>query len=158
MFARVEELLEQFAHVGVLCREGGHTAGTVEYETCTRMLRFLAYDVSVFRAARIQYDRLPVMEDFDTTLQLLRAGYPNAVLCTYVQGQGKTNAPGGCSRYRTPELQAAAAHALAKRHYPFVLVVTKRTKTAWGWGERTDVVIHWKKALSVSRGRQQVLL
>ena len=53
---------------------------------------------------------------------------------------------GGCSTYRTMELQGAAAEKLAAKHHPFVKVVIKKTKTAWGGAERKDVIVQWKKA------------
>jgi hypothetical protein len=91
------------------------------------------------------------MEDFDVTLQLLRKGHRNAVLNQWAQDQGTSNAPGGCSTYRTPEVQAAGAYGLQKLHPDFVTVVDKETKQAWGGGVRKDVRIAWKKALESSR-------
>ena len=35
---------------------------------------------------------------------------------------------------------------MGELHKGFVRVVEKKTKTAWGWGTRKDVVISWKKA------------
>jgi hypothetical protein len=61
------------------------------------------------------------------------------------QAEG-SSADGGCSTYRTPELQAQAARLLAELHAPYVKVVEKETKTAWGGGTRTDVMIQWKRA------------
>ena len=145
LFANIEYALETHAHVGVSAREGANRC-TDEHLYNTRMLRVLAYDARVLKLEKIRYDRLPVMEDFDVTLQLLRKGYSNVVLNYWAQDQGTSNAPGGCSTYRTMDVQASGAHGLRDLHPDFVTVVQKETKEAWGGGTRTDVRIAWKKA------------
>ena len=145
MFRRVDELLDKYAHVGIAAREGANRC-TDDLMVNNRMLRVLAYRVDMLRNLKIRYDRLPVMEDFDVTLQLLRKGLPNAVLNSWAQDQTTSNAPGGCSLYRSQEVQAQGALGLKKLHGDFVTVVTKTTKGAWGGGDRTDVRIAWKKA------------
>jgi hypothetical protein len=145
LFARLENKLNKHAHAGVAAREGANRC-VDDFLYNTRMLRVLSYNAEVLKREKIRYDRLPVMEDFDVTLQLLRKGYSNVVLNQWAQDQGTSNAPGGCSTYRTPEVQAAGAYGLAELHPEFVTVVQKETKTAWGGGTRTDVRIAWKKA------------
>lgn len=145
LFKAIDKALDSYAHVGVAAREGANRCADPVILN-TRMLRVLAYRTDILKAEGIRYDRLPVMEDFDVTLQLLRKGYANAVINGWAQDQGTSNAPGGCSTYRTREVQAAGAHGLKKLHPDFVTVVTKETKGAWGGGERTDVRIAWKKA------------
>lgn len=139
-------LLCTHAHVGIVSREGAnrHTAATL---TNHRMMRVLGYNIDVLRQHKIKFTRLPLMEDFDVTLQLLRAGYPNAVITGYTNDQNNSNAPGGCSTYRTGQLQAEAAHKLAALHPGFVKVVTRPDKGGWG-GERVDVQVAWKKAFA----------
>jgi hypothetical protein len=95
------------------------------------------------------FDRLKVMEDFDFTLTLLENGGRNAVTLDYVWNQTGSNQPGGCSDYRTAEVQAKAAKELAKLHPGVVKVVEKEVigKTSWGGMKtRTDVRIQWRKA------------
>jgi hypothetical protein len=145
LFKYVDRLLGAYAHVGISAREGANHC-TDALMLNTRMLRVLAYRVDMLKNLKIRYDRLPVMEDFDVTLQLLRKGLPNAVINNWVQDQGTSNAPGGCSTYRTKDVQAAGAHGLKKLHSDYVAVVEKETKGAWGGGKRTDVRIAWKKA------------
>jgi len=151
-FALVDKLLKSYAHVGIRHREMAQDADLVQY--ATRALRALAYNVNILRHHKIRFDRSIVMEDFDVTLQLLRLGYPNAVISSLIQNQGRSNAPGGCSTYRTMEKQAEGAHTLKKLHPDFVKVVEKETKTAWGGGTRTDVVVAWKKAYASARGEK----
>lgn len=144
MFKDIEKSLKKFAHVGLCAREGGNRM--TEDAQCTRMMRVLAYDAPRVRATGARFDRLPTKQDFDMTLQLLRAGLPNLVLHRYCHDQGGSQAAGGCSVYRTDEMMVSSAHGLAKLHPDFVTVVQKETKQAWGGGIRTDVRIAWKKA------------
>ena len=145
LFKEIEKRLDKYAHVGVLAREGGNRVLEPVRE-CTRMMRVLAYQVDTFFENKINFDRVIHQQDFDVTLQLLRKGFKNLVLCEWVQGQGSSNAPGGCSHYRTIESQSSNASKLAELHPGFVKVVEKETKGAWGGGKRLDVLVQWKKA------------
>lgn len=143
--------LEDYAHVTVCPREGGnrHINGDVEN---TRAMRVLGYDVEVLRKEHVDFQRCDVQCDFDTTLQLLRAGYKNLMLANWVQDDaGGSNAPGGCSIYRDLNYNAEIARKLAGLHKGYVKTVLKTTKGAWGGGTRTDVQIQWKKAYASSQ-------
>lgn len=144
MLKAIDKALNGFAHVGLCAREGGNRM--TEDAQCTRMMRVLAYNAEDVRRAGARFDRLPTKQDFDMTLQMLRAGYPNLVLHRYCHDQGGSQAAGGCSTYRTEEMMVESANGLARLHPAFVTVVQKETKTAWGGGVRTDVRIAWKKA------------
>lgn len=147
MFAMIEAHLDFSPLVGVASREGANR-NTESIVKNTRVLRLLAYRADVLRDNDIRFDRVPVMEDFDVALQLLRAGHENITLNSWAHNQEGSGLEGGCSTYRTMEVQAAAAHQLAQLHPGIVKVVTKTTKGAWGGGERTDVVVSWKRALN----------
>ena len=110
------------------------------------MMRVLGYNKKYLEREQITFGRIPVMEDFDITLQLLRRGYPNMILNHWVHNQGGSDTTGGCSTFRTPELQEKAANMLKEFHPNFVKVVEKETKTSWGGKKRTDVTVYWKKA------------
>lgn len=158
MFTWVETMLESYPQVGVSARQGNNRHFPVDLVTCTRVMNFHAYDVHVLRriGARFIDPSVPsntVMEDFHLTLTLLESGYENALITDYAWDQTASNAKGGCSTYRTAEVQKASAHLLAQRHPGLVRVVEKETKGGWagiasseGGGTRTDVVISWKKA------------
>lgn len=150
LFKKIEKALDQYAHVGVLSREGGNRVEE-SYKEATRMMRVLAYRVDIFTKLKIKFDRLPLQEDFDVTLQLLRKGFPNYVICDYVNGQGTSGAKGGCSHFRTIELHNENVKKLAALHAPFVKIVEKQTKGAWGGQARLDVMVQWKKAYESSR-------
>lgn len=145
LFNRVEHMLDSYAHIGVSTREGGNR-DTDSFVFNTRLLRILGYRRDVLKDNGVRFDRLELMEDFDVTLQLLRLGYSNIRINWMVHNQRSSNAPGGCSTYRTLEKQSAAARGLAELHPQFVTVVTKQTKTAWNGQERQDVRIQWKQA------------
>ena len=150
LFKRIEKELDKFAHVGVLSREGGNRVMTPTVQ-CSRMMRVLAYNVDVLVKEKVKFDRLPLQEDFDVTLQLLQKGYPNLVLCEWVNGQGTSGAKGGCSHFRTIELHNENARKLGELHAPFVKIVEKQTKGAWGGQARLDVMVFWKKAYESSK-------
>lgn len=150
LFLEISRKLEDFAHVGVLAREGGNRE-VAEMRRCTRMMRVLAYQVDTFKDEKIKFDRLPLQEDFDVTLQFLRKGYPNLVLCKWVQGQGTSNADGGCSHFRTIEMHNQNVKKLAALHKGYVKIVEKETKGAWNGQPRLDVMVQWKKAYESSQ-------
>ena len=158
-YYKIFELLDRYmdmgyGHCGISDRNGNNrkVGNSVEelFEENTRYIRVLAYDLNICKG-RAKHGRVEVMEDFDIALQLLRNGVPNIVSYYYAQGQVQSNADGGCSTYRTQEVQAKAAEKMKLMHPDFVRVVEKETKTEWGWGSRKDVVISWKKAYASSR-------
>jgi len=152
----IDYVLDKHAHCGVLAREGGNRV-TEQYKSNTRLLRALGYRVDVMREHSVRFDRLIVMEDFDVALQLMELGYDNVAICDFVQDQGKSNAPGGCSAYRTLERQAEGARGLKELHPAVVQTVIKTTKTAWNGATRTDVIVGWKKARASYKGEPRVL-
>jgi len=148
MWDCVEKKLDTHAHVGISARQGNNNMGVGRWselgEENTRTLRVLCYRTRDFLKA--QHGRVPVMEDFDVNLQLLRMGLPNYNVGWWSQDQKMTNAPGGCSTYRTHQLHEDAARKLAELHHPFVKLRTKVNKTGGQFGTRTEVTIFWKKA------------
>lgn len=145
MVKSIDATLKKFAHVGVLAREGGNRI-TDPFVDCSRPLRVYAYNMKKVREAEVAYHKGLVQDDFDMTLQLLRKGYANRILCNFVNDQVTSNAPGGASTYRTMDVHNASVKKLAELHAPHVRVVEKQTKGAWQGQARLDVVISWKKA------------
>lgn len=148
ILSTVERNLETYAHVGISGREGNNRVMEESVDN-TRMIRVLAYQTEAFLSC--EHGRVPVMEDFDVTLQLMRKGYANNVMYHAAQGQKMTNAPGGCSTYRNHQMQDEAARKLAELHPGFVNLRQKKNKTdASGFGTRTEVTVYWKKAFMSS--------
>ena len=139
-------LAEGFVHIGIGARQGSNHVST-PYRDVARMMNAYAYDTLKLQELNVELGRLPVMEDFDLTLQLLRKGYPNRVSYQYVWNQRGSGAEGGCSSYRTSEMQMNAALKLKEYHPNYVSVVTKKAGSVWkDMEERGDVVIQWQKA------------
>jgi hypothetical protein len=148
LFLLLESWLDSgFVHVGVSQRAGNNRVEEPHIDIA-RMNNTYAYNAKAALAAGGVFNRLKVMEDFDMTLTLLRAGFPNRVSYDFCWSQGKSGAAGGCSSYRSFEVQREAAFALAKLHPGLVKVHGKQSKASWdGIGNcRADVVISWKKA------------
>ena len=145
MFHEIETALDHHIHVGVSAREGNNRV-KADFKEIARMMRLLAYDKQKVLDTGAKFDRIDTKQDFDMTLQLLRKGYKNLVFYKYAHNQSGSNARGGCSVYRNPEMMDRCSNELAALHPDFVKVVEKYTKTSWGVGIRTDVRIAWKKA------------
>lgn len=143
----VELALDTYAHVSVSAREGNNRAGAGRpnelYVENTRTLRALAYRTEDFLG--VEHGRVRVMEDFDVNLQLLGQGKKNCCLYWWAQGQRQTGSPGGCSAYRSHEVQEESARRLAELHPGAVTLRQKENKTGGEFGRRTEVTIQWKR-------------
>lgn len=141
-FELLDELLSDHAHAAIGHRQFANTKPLVEYGT--RAMRALGYRRDVLARENIRFT-LPLMEDFEVTLKLFRAGYPNAVFYGLIQDQLGSDQPGGCKYWRTLERHNAAAEALAEMFPRFVKL---KDVEGWAIGTRKDVSIQWKKALN----------
>jgi len=150
MLKCMDGMLKYNLHGSIVAREGANRFADDAMLHNTRLLRVLGYRAADVLALGVRFNRLPVMEDFDVTLQLLRAGKENFAICEWWQNQAGSGLEGGCSTYRDNAMQAVGAHGLKKLHPEFVTVVEKTTVGAWGGGTRTDVRIAWKKAFASS--------
>lgn len=145
---------DRFIHVGLSARQGNNHENQ-PYRDATRMMNAYGYDAAMLQlmldTGAIEMGRIPVMEDFDLTLQLLRAGCPNRVSYEYCWNQRGSGAEGGCSTYRTPTVQAMAAHRLKELHPNFVRVTEKNSPSQKGaMAQRVDVTVQWAKAFASS--------
>lgn len=137
--------LDSYVHAGWSARQGNNrlTSGFV-YNT--RMMYVLGYR----RADVVEHcelGRIETREDMDVTLQLLRKGFPNAVMTNICADQAY-NAPGGASMERTVESSNADAHKLAALHPGLVRITEKSYKASV---PRLEVVCSWKEAYESSR-------
>lgn len=155
-FDKIENYLEDYAHVGVLGREGGNRVTESSIE-CTRIQRVLGYRTDILKNNSVRFDLTPFQEDFSVNLQLLTKGYKNIVICDYIQGQQQSGSAGGCSSYRTKEKHGESCKRLQSLFPEFVSVVTKTTKNSFGGGERIDVRVQWKKAYESSKNNSSNL-
>lgn len=149
MLRALDLSLLNYPLVGIGAREGGNRV--IEYYVeNSRIMRVLAFRRSYLRKHCLTFSPLVVMEDFHINLQILRSGARTCICNDWVSDQvGGSDAPGGCSVYRTPQVQTDSANLLAKMHPGFVKVVEKK---GWqGQGTRTDVMVYWKKAYASSQ-------
>ena len=140
----------EYVHAGVHARSGLQNK-PAPMMVAQRMCDVYAHHVPTLMRYGIRWDRTPVMEDFDVTLQLLRRGLPNAVDTEFGWDQQSSNAVGGCSQYRTPELQQQGAERLHELHPAFVRVTQKPASNWKGFnGTRYDVTVQWQRALKAA--------
>lgn len=150
-FKDVERLLRRYTHGAIGHRLFANARAPVTLNT--RQLRALAYNRDAMKKAGVKF-RLTVMEDFDVQLQLLKKGHESFQYNSLTQEQRGSNEAGGCSVYRTPKVQAAAARQLAKLHPDCVTVVERELTKGWGEGfgtSRIDVRVNWRTAIRVGQ-------
>ena len=112
-----------YIHGGVGARQGnnrkdlsGPRQGVLEdghvFVDCERVNNMHFMDRLAVLDAGGRLDALPVMEDFYFTLTMLLKGFPNRVIHDYVWNQEGSGSIGGCSLYRTPQVQEKGANGL----------------------------------------------
>lgn len=135
-------------HGGVSARQGNQNVKVPHKIGRVNNFHFFKREI----LGEVDFTVLPVMEDFYVTLSLLTQGFPNAVVYDYCWNQRGSGAVGGCSGYRTLEMQAEAAFMLHDAFPDFVKVVDKKTKGSGIFeGTRKDVIIQWIKAWKSSQ-------
>ncbi len=150
LFALQEKWLrEGYVHCGV-SRRDGNNRNKEGFKIIDRMTGVLSYNVEEVRKLKIRWNRVPLKTDLDSTLQLLRLGYPNIVDYMHAASQeGESNQKGGTATYRTETLNDWVCEELERLHPDFVNIVLKFTHASWTNvfnGIRNDVIIQWKKA------------
>lgn len=108
----------------------------------SRLNRAFGFQTKFFNE-ELLHNRIVMMSDFDYMLQTMGLGKESIQTFEYAQDQGSSQAPGGCSTYRTLELQAESARKLAEIHPRWVTVVNKEVKAGGDYGTRVDVRINW---------------
>lgn len=149
---------DKLAHVSMSCREGNNRISE-SFTELSRGIRVVGFDLKIIKEEGIKFNRLILMSDFDSTLQLIELGYKNRILYDYAQGQRKSNDEGGCSIYRTPDTMKQAAMSLHRLHPKYVKVEEKKTSKPWAGFDtpvRTDVTVFWKKAFSGQRKKKGI--
>lgn len=147
LFSQMEEMLEKIPLVGVHPRQMGNSAKT-PFVWNGRVICIQGVNRRIIRERipALRTDSLPILADVVLNCSLLSHGLPNALITTFFQDHGPCNADGGCSLYRTAEMQAAAARYIAARYSPYAKTVVKKPKVAKWLGEtRTEFTVQWKK-------------
>jgi hypothetical protein len=146
MMMTLEVLCTEYAQVAISLRQGNNNVGVGPpplMQENGRAIRVCAFRTKEFNTCT--HNRVSVMEDIDVTLQLLSSGYKNAVLYYWANDQKQTNAPGGCSSWRTHEVHDAAARKMAELWPGICTLRQKENKTGGEFGTRTEITVQWKK-------------
>ena len=148
LWQRMFHLLDTYTHVGLSPRQMNdkHYPAITKYGM--RMNAVHGIRPREVTQHDINYSDVDLMEDYYVTLSLFAKGEPNAIIVDWTWDQrGGSGQSGGCSNYRTPDLQEKASHRLAELFPDFVKVVEKETKTGWeGMKRRIDVRVQWLRA------------
>ena len=106
LFNRMDKLLDEYVHVGVSPRQMNdkHFPYTVKHGMRMNAVHGIR-PFDVYNTG-LKYNAVELMEDYFMTLGLFAKGMPNAVIVDWTWDQrGGSGAKGGCSTYRTLELQ-----------------------------------------------------
>jgi len=147
MLCELDRQTQSYAQVGISLRQGNNNVGFGPkplLQENTRAIRVCAFQTMPFN--RCEHGRVRVMEDIDVSLQLLSRGYKNAVLYHWAQDQKETNAPGGCSTWRTHEVHEEAAVKMSELWPGICTLRDKVNKTGGSFGSRKEITVQWKKA------------
>lgn len=145
LFEQMEALLDTYPLVGVHPRQMGQNARPPYVEN-GRII--CMQGINRREIGHVKVDQFPILADVVLNCTLLSRGQPNALITTFFQDHGPCQAPGGCSIYRTAEMQRAAVGYLADRFPGYVKVVERKTKTDWLQNEegvRYDYTCQWKR-------------
>jgi hypothetical protein len=147
-FQRMEDKLgPEFPHVGFGQRQGNNTIEEVGWKIPGKQVCTLGYYLPIV-AKEADWSLVELREDMCITLQLLLKGYPNAVWTETVVDQKEFDAPGGCSRYRTVEMNNLEAEKLARLFPDYVTIVARKYKDPQKKSNsRLETIIQWQKAL-----------
>lgn len=139
----IRQLLEDTALVGVHPRQMGHTA-PVPYKVNGKVICVQGLNRSMIGQIPDLY-RFPILADVILNATLLSRGQGNKLITDFCVDWGTCQAPGGCSDYRTPEMQAEACYWLEERFGPYIKAKVKKAKNNWMGGERVDFTGQWKR-------------
>lgn len=143
-FDHLERLMEKFAHVCISSRMGNDKVRE-EVKYVGRAMHAIGFRRDIYLEEGLSFAQIPMREDFNITLHLLRRGYPNAIIQYFTVGPKPYGSAGGCSEERTVETSNSDADVLAKEHYPFVKVTEKSYKGV-NSVPRKETIIFWQKA------------
>ncbi len=143
MFDQMETLLESYPLVGIHPRQMGQNAAEGFVEN-GRII--CVQGINRQLVGKVKVDQFPILADVVLNLTILARGKKNALITTFFQDHGPCQAPGGCSIYRTPDMQRRAVEYLAGRFPGFVKQVTRKPKVAkWMGDERHEYTAQWKR-------------
>lgn len=108
-----------------------------------RLMYAFGINREIYKRLKLNFNEVFCREDFNITLRLLRAGYPNAIYTEFMSSPKDYNAEGGASTERSMNRSDMEADKLARLHPGFVRVKFKDYKTGI---PRKEVNVQWKRA------------
>lgn len=148
MFKAIERTLARgIPWTGISYRSGNNNI-FVPYMDNVRSFTMWAIDRPTLLRHNIRFAPMRVMEDMWVILNLLTRGYKVRLHTRWAFNQ-LSNSSGGCSTWRTPQVQSRGARKLHRAFPDFVTVVDKTPKSVCWYGEGVtlqDVRVQWKKA------------
>jgi hypothetical protein len=144
MFCQIDDLLNTTALVSIHPRQMGHLA-KLPYVENSKVICVQGINRTLCQPTP-KVDQFPILADVMLNCTLLSRGVKNRLITTFVQDHGPCQAEGGCSIYRTPEMQAEAVRYIADKFAPYAKAVVKKPKAAkWMGDERVDLRVQWKR-------------
>ena len=145
LFDYMEQLLNVYPLVGVHPRQMGQNAP----QPFVKNGRIICMQgINRRLVGKVKVDQFPILADVVLNCTLLSRGKENAIITTFFQDHGPCQAQGGCSIYRTSEMQTQAVEYIAHRFGPHARVVARNTKDKWlanEQGIRYDYTCQWKR-------------
>lgn len=143
LFHEMRRILESgFVHASVAQPVMGARAnGKLKFNG--RYGAVLAYNTDMIKKLQLRF-RVPYMEDMEMALNLIKHGFPSAIITQWIIKTPPINSnKGGCSVRRTTKIHNKCAKKIAKTYAPFVKTVHSR---AWKGMEdnRIDIQVAWK--------------
>jgi hypothetical protein len=111
---------------------------------CQLPIRVVAINIGLFKKLGLSYtfcEPFTVMEDYYVALKMLSLGVAWHIHRGFVCGDGGTAAAGGCSEFRTPEIQSRCARSLSAQFPDWVTPYQKHG----AFGDYIDVKFQRKK-------------
>lgn len=158
LFDLIEMNLSDVPQVGVHPRQMGQETEPPYHEngkciTVYGVNRRMIEELGFNKDWRVDY--LPIFGDVFLNCHVLSSGGSNRLITQYLVDWKPSQAPGGCSIYRTPELQEQAVDKLVELFGPYVKKVIKKPKASkWLGDERVDFRTQWKKMAAVGRANR----
>ena len=160
MILDMRKHLDGIPMVGISTRLGNNRVHE-DYDDINRVTRCYAMNTEVFEKVGATFAPFEpfVAEDFHMSFSFLNKGYPNRVLHTFAQEDIGSNADGGCSLYRTAEVQQRTTNWMILNHEEATIKPksSKNWKNLEGKGVknvRVDMIISWKKAYKPIKKRK----
>lgn len=145
---------DRYGHCGMGDRVQSSWASK-PFQDNTQMARLMCYDRLAVSSVKARWDRTPLIQDKDITLQLLRCGVPNRVSllhCYSESGMGKRK--NGVALYRTGKLYDECVLNLAKLH-PGLVTVKASTRDHWSFKCTVQPRVAWSKAFNYDKREQK---